>query len=115
MRVITTFAETGSNEWRVAFDVSSSASASESVHSSIRVFSGVFQALREFLETRQPRRLVFASKEEALGRLYEEYLQKQDTSLRRLGYRMIAPLRSSPLMEFTIEKTTPSDWNHYHR
>lgn len=94
MRVATTFAETGGHAWRVAFDVTSSVSASESIHSSIRVFSGVFQAVREFLETRQPQRFVFASKEEALGRLYEEYLQKQDTSLRRSGYRMIPPLRS---------------------
>lgn len=113
MRVATTFVETSSSEWRVAFDVTSSASASESIHSSIRVFSEVFQAVREFLETRQPQRLVFASKEEALGHLYEEYLQKQDTSLRRLGYRMIPPLRSSPLTEFTIEKATPSDWKDY--
>lgn len=113
MRVATTFTETGGHAWRGAFDVTSSASASQNVHSSIRVFSGVFQAVGEFLETRQPQRLVFASKEEALGRLYEEYLQKQDTSLHRLGYRMIPPVRSSPLMEFTIEKTTQSDWKDY--
>jgi hypothetical protein len=115
LRVATTFTETGKNDWRVAFDVTSSASASDSIHASIRVFSGVFQAVREFLETRQPQRVVFASKEEALGRLYEEYLQRQDTSLHRLGYRMIPPLKSSPLTEFTIEKTSPSEWKDYRR
>lgn len=115
LRVAATFTETGMNGWRVPFDVASTASASESVHASIRVFSGVFQAVREFLETRQPQRLVFASKEEALGRLYEEYLRKQDTSLHQLGYRMISPLRSSPPMDFTIEKTTPSEWKDYRR
>lgn len=114
-RIDTTFTETAKNEWRVALDVTSKASASENIHTSIRVFSGVFQAVREFLEVRQPQRLVFASKEEALGRLYEEYLQRQDTPLRQLGYRMVSPVRMSPLMEFAIEKTTPSEWSDYKR
>jgi hypothetical protein len=109
-RVDTTFTETGKGEWRVAFDVTSKASASENIHASIRVFSGVFQAVREFLEVRQPERLVFASKEEALGRLYEEYLQRQDTSLRQMGYSMVSPVKMSPLIEFAIEKTTPPEW-----
>jgi hypothetical protein len=90
--------------------VTSKASASENIHASIRVFSGVFQAVREFLEVRQPERLVFASKEEALGHLYEEYLQRQDTSLRQMGYRTVSPVKISPLVEFAIEKTTPSEW-----
>lgn len=109
-RVDTTFTETSRNQWRVGFDVSSRASASESIHNSIRVLSGVFQSVCEFLEVRQPERLVFASKEEALGHLYEEYLQRQDTSLRQLGYRMAAPVNSSPLREFSIEKVSPSQW-----
>jgi hypothetical protein len=109
-RVETTFTETRKNEWRVGFEAASSATASESIHASISVFSGVFQAVREFLEVRQPERLVFASKEEALGHLYEEYLQRQGTSLRQMGYCMVPPIRISPLAEFAIEKTTPSDW-----
>jgi hypothetical protein len=112
-RIDTTFTETAKNEWRVAFDVVSKASPSENIHASIRVFSGVFQAVREFLEVRQPQRLVFASKEEALGRLYEEYLQRQDSPLRQLGYRMVSTVRMSPLVEFAIEKTTPSEWTEY--
>jgi hypothetical protein len=112
IRVETSFEETGKNEWRVGFEAFSNASASENIYFSIRVFSGVFQAVREFLEVRQPEKLVFASKVEALGHLYEEYLQKQDTLLRRMGYRMIAPVRISPLAEFTIEKITPSDWKN---
>lgn len=109
-RIETRFEVTRLNEWRVGFEAFSNASASENIHASIRVFSGVFQAVREFLEVRQPDKLVFASKEEALGHLYEEYLQKQDTPLQRMGYRVIAPVKVSPLAEFTIEKTTPSDW-----
>jgi hypothetical protein len=113
--VETVFTETQPNEWRIAFDVHSQASASESIHASIRVFGGVFQTVREFLEVRQPQKLVFASKEEALGRLYEEYLRRQDTSLRQLGYRMAPPVRISPLIEFVIEKTTPSEWARYNQ
>jgi hypothetical protein len=109
-RVDTVFTETEKNQWRVAFEVTSKASASENVHESIRVFSGVFQAVREFLEVRQPMTLVFASKEEALGHLYEEYLRRQENPLSALGYRMATPVRSSPLTEFVIEKTTPSEW-----
>jgi len=109
-RVDTTFTETGKNEWRVAFDVTSKASVSENIHASIRIFSGAFQAVREFLEVRQPERLVFASKEEALGHLYEEYLQRQDTSLSQIGYRMVSPVKMSPFVEFAIVKTTPSEW-----
>ena len=110
VRVETRFDETGANEWRVGFEAFSDAIASENIHSSIRVFSGVFQAVREFLEVRQPIRLVFASKEDALGHLYEEYLKRQDTALAQMGYRTIAPVRISPLAEFAIEKTTPSEW-----
>ena len=105
-----TFDAMGDRGWRAGFDVKSKATASENIHSSIRVFSGVFQAVREFLEVRQPDRLVFASKEEALGRLYEEYLKRQGTALREMGYRMAAATKMSPLAEFTIEKTTPSEW-----
>jgi hypothetical protein len=114
-RVETTFMELQKNEWRVGFEVISKASASENIYASIRIFSGVFQAVHEFLEVRLPERLVFASKEEALGHLYEEYLQKQENPLRRIGYRMIPPVKISPLAEFAIEKTTPSEWRDYGR
>jgi hypothetical protein len=115
IRVDTTFTETAKNEWRVGFDATSNASTSENIHASIRVFSGVFQAVREFLEVRQPRKLVFAAKEEALSHLYEEYLRKQETPLSKIGYRMTAPVKSSPLAEFAIEKTTPSEWKDSRR
>jgi hypothetical protein len=110
IRVETAFTETRKNEWRVGFDVVSKAGLAENIHASISIFSGVFQAVREFLEVRQPDRLVFASKEDALGHLYEEYLQKQGNPLREIGYRAVAPVKMSSLAEFAIEKTTPSEW-----
>src|SRR5580658_3429318 len=106
--VETTFTHTSATEWRVGFEVPSRAMLSENIHKSIRIFSGVFQAVREFLEIRQPERLVFASKEETLGRLYEEYLRREETSLSQLGYRIATPVRLTPMAEFAIEKLTPS-------
>jgi hypothetical protein len=110
-KVTTTFSRIGEAEWKVAFDVASDRqTANEIVQSSIRVFSGVFQAVREFLEVRQPMQLVFASKSQSLGELYETYLKRQNTALARLGYEMEPVIKSSPLTEFTLRKTTPSAW-----
>ena len=100
------------NEWQVGFDVSpDSKSVTIAVHGSIRIFSGVFQAVREFLEVLQPVRLVFASKEEALGSLYESYMERQDTASKQLRYRMVTT-RVDPLVEYALEKDTPSAWRH---
>ena len=108
--VTTTFDNTGGAEWQVGFAVAPDAdSVNAAVHASIRILSGVFQATREFLEVRQPMRLVFASKNEALGSLYETYLERQDSELRQLGYRM-AVTRVAPLVEYALEKSTPSAW-----
>ncbi len=108
--VITTFANVGGTEWQVGFTVApDSESATAAISASVRILGGVFQAVREFLEVRQPARLVFASKEEALGSLYETYLERQDTELSRLGYRM-ATTRLDPLVEFALEKSSPSAW-----
>ena len=115
VRVETAFTETVKNEWRVGFDVNSKSSPSDSIHASIRVLSGVFQSVREFLEVRQPGRLVFASKEEALGHLNEEYLQRQDAPLRQMGYRMVSSVKMTPLAELVIEKATPSEWKDYRK
>ena len=115
VRVETTFEETGPGDWRAGFKASSKAGTTENIHASIRVFSGVFQAVREFLEVRQPKRLVFAAKEEALAHLYEQYLSRQESPLRDIGYRMITPVKMSPLSEFAIEKTPPSAWNEINR
>ncbi len=108
--VTTTFAKVGETEWQVGFTAAPDIkSVTAALQASIRIFSGVFQAVREFLEVRQPNRLVFASKDEALGGLYETYLEMQDTEIRQLGYRM-ARTDIDPLVEFALEKTVPSAW-----
>jgi hypothetical protein len=111
--IVVSFSETESGSWRVGFEVSrSSHSSTELVRTSIRIFSGVFQAVQEFLTIRQPNRLVFASKEEGLGRLYDVYLSRQDSTLRALGYRSLQT-RATPLAEFAIVKEIPSQWSEY--
>ncbi len=111
-RITVSFLQTVPAEWRVAFEVAKSRqSSSDLVRSSIGIFSGVFQAVEEFLTVRQPEHLVFTSKEEGLGRLYEAYLSRQDTNLRNLGYQAEHPTKASPLAEYAIVKTTPSAWS----
>ncbi len=108
--VTVTFAQVSEREWQVGFDVAPDAGPTRAaIVGSVRILSGVFQAVREFIEVRQPIRLVFASKQEALGHLYETYMQRQDTELAQLGYRMVTT-RVDPLVEFALEKSTPSAW-----
>jgi hypothetical protein len=58
----------------VSFEVKDcSKSPTEIVRNSVFILSGVFSAVRKFLEVRQPERLTFADNE-ALGNLYEAFL-----------------------------------------
>lgn len=108
--VTVTFAQVSEAEWQIGFEVAPDAgSVNTGVHNSILILSGVFQAVREFLEIRQPARLVFAGKQEAMGDLYETYMQRQDTELTQLGYRMVITC-VDPLGEFALVKGTPSAW-----
>jgi hypothetical protein len=110
-KVVTRFSKVSDDEWQVGFEVSSDQqSAPQIPHSFIRILGGVFQSVREFLEVRQPMKLVFTNEEEALGRLYESYLERQDTVLSQMGYEMVTPTQVSPLVEFVIRKKTPSEW-----
>jgi hypothetical protein len=108
-KVVTEFLSTEENEWRVGFTVGIPIQP-EAFNSAVRILSGVFQSVKEFLEVRQPERLVFASKEDSLVELYDTYLARQGTEPQRMGYRMGA-IEMSPQAEFVIEKTTSSDRN----
>ena len=111
--VSTRFSRISDDEWQVGFEVvTGRQTGNEVIHSSIRIFSGVFQSVREFLEVRQPMRLVFTSKEESLGSLYESYLERQDTTLAQMGYTMETPSKARPLTEFIIRKKTPPTWKN---
>jgi len=103
IRVTVQFTSSGEN-WNISFVTSK-----ERMPLAFQVFSGVFEAVREFLMVRQPEKLVFTTKAEPLGRLYEGYLERKDTELAQMGYEM-ATVKSTPLAEFIIEKRTPSAW-----
>jgi hypothetical protein len=110
-KVKTTFLKITDTDWRVGFEViPERQSANEIMETSMRILGGVFHVVREFLEVRQPMRVVFASKSESLGELYETYLRREDTTLAKMGYEMEPIVQSSPFTEFAIRKTMPSAW-----
>lgn len=76
----------------------------------LRVFSGVYQAVREFLEIRLPKKLMFSKGNEDLGLLYEVYLTKEHTTLHQMGYRIEELTNVSALWEFTVMRSGFSEW-----
>ena len=99
--------ETG-GPWHVAFTVSRGESVELAVVSAFRIFNGVFQAVREFIETRQPEIVVFISKDEDLAGIYETYLRRERSAIETLGYRLEGPDRVDPYTQFTLRRTGPS-------
>jgi hypothetical protein len=109
--VLVDFQKADEITWRASFEVEDcSKTPTEIGRNSVFILSGVFHAVREFLELRQPERLTFASKDESLGNLYETYLSPEGTTLHQMGYRVTPAMKASPLTDFQIEKTSPSDW-----
>jgi hypothetical protein len=75
-----------------------------------RVFNGVFQAIREFIDTREPEILVLIAKDEDLASVYETYLQREEGALDELGYKLEGPHRVEPYTEWTVRRIRPSSW-----
>jgi hypothetical protein len=95
--------------WHVVFEVDQSDSTG-AVHSSFEIFNGVFQAVEEFIEVREPETVVFATKRDKLAGIYQTYLRKESSKLDKLGYRLEGPFRVDPYMEFLVKRVKPSDW-----
>jgi len=95
--------------WHVAFNVQKGEPAERTV-SAFRVFNGVFQAVREFVETREPEVVVFISKDEDLAGIYETYLRREKKAIEGLGYVMEGPDRVDPYTQFTLRRQRPSGW-----
>jgi hypothetical protein len=75
--VLVDFKKLDETTWLVSFEVEDcSHTPTEIVSHSVRILSGVFHAVREFLEMRQPERLTFGS-DEALEDLYHAYLPRK--------------------------------------
>jgi hypothetical protein len=73
--VLVDFERVDETTWRASFEVQAcSKTPTKIVRNSVFILSGVFHAVRKFLEVRQLERLTCAS--EALGTLYEAYLSR---------------------------------------
>ncbi|MDQ6663172.1 MAG: hypothetical protein M3Z23_02120 [Acidobacteriota bacterium] len=95
--------------WHVSFDVQRGES-SERTHLAFYVFNGVFEAVREFLETREPEAIVFATKREGLAHIYETYLERERPALEAMGYVVGPAERIDPYVEYTVRRVKPSSW-----
>ncbi|MBV8552200.1 MAG: hypothetical protein JOY54_12930 [Acidobacteriaceae bacterium] len=97
--------------WHVGFNTRSRETIDRStIALAFRIFNGVFQAVREFLETREPEVVVFIAKDEDLASVYETYLRREKARIEGLGYRLEAPNRIEPDTEWTLRRTKPSAW-----
>jgi hypothetical protein len=110
IKVIVSFEQRETNgPWHVVFEVEQSESTA-AVHSSFEIFNGVFQAVEEFIEVREPEAIVFVTKRDKLAGIYQMYLRKESTKLEKLGYKLEGPQRVDPYMEFVLKRIKPSGW-----
>ena len=95
--------------WQVIFEVDKG-EKTEVAYSAFSIFNGVFQAVQEFVEVREPETVVFATKRDELAGIYQTYLRKESATLEKLGYRLESPHRVDPFMEFRLKRMKPSGW-----
>ena len=98
--------------WRISFETGGTATGSEGVLSAFEVFNGVFQAVREFIEVREPETLTFATKKDKLASIYQTYLRREAIALEQLGYEVEGPVRIDPFMEFILRRKRSSHWRN---
>lgn len=96
--------------WHVAFNVVRSGDLPHRPHLAFRIFNGVFQAVHEFIETREPAIVVFISKDDDLAGIYETYLRREKAAIEELGYTIEGPDRVDPYTQFTLRRVRPSAW-----
>jgi len=95
--------------WHVTFEVARGDST-EIAHSAFAIFNGVFQAVVEFIEVREPETLVFGTKRDELANIYQTYLRKWSVRIEELGYRLDGPIRVDPFTEFMLTRARASGW-----
>jgi len=97
--------------WHVLFEVDQGGSTAAVVaHSSFAIFNGVFQAVEEFVDVRQPETVVFATKRDDLAHIYQTYLRRESATIEALGYRLEGPHQVDPYSEFILRRSKPSAW-----
>ena len=95
--------------WHVTFEVAKGDST-EVAPSAFAIFNGVFQAVAEFIEAREPETLVFATKRDELANIYHTFLRKWSASIEELGYRLDGPIQVDPYTEFMLTRVRPLGW-----
>jgi hypothetical protein len=92
----------------VSFEVENSMkSPTQIVRNSVRILSGVFLAVREFLEVRQPERLASLRSDEIPGELVRDVSLPRRNDPSPDGIPCHACDEGPPLTDFQIEKTSP--------
>jgi hypothetical protein len=95
--------------WYVAFEVDRGDSTAIA-HSAFAIFNGVLQATEEFLITREPETVVFATKRDELAGIYQTYLRREAEAIANIGYKLEGPIRVDPYTEFMLTRVRPSGW-----
>ena len=104
-KVIVTFEERETNgPWYVIFEVKQG-EATELIHSAFEILNGVFQAVEDFLEVREPDLLIFATKHDRLADIYQTYLRKEASTIQKLGY---AAHRATTVREWSLARESSS-------
>ncbi len=100
--------EERADDWTVSFAV---LQPSQAVYTAFHIFNGVFQAVVEFIETRQPDVLVFVTKKKGLADIYNLYLRRENERIAKLGYRLEPISDIDPNREYTLVRVTPRNWS----
>jgi len=95
--------------WYVAFEVDRG-DRTAIAHSAFAIFNGVLQATEEFLVTREPETVIFATKRDELAGIYQTYLRREAETIARIGYRLEGPIRVDPYTEFMLTRVRLSEW-----
>ena len=97
--------------WHIGFNTVGGAAADRTnMTLGFRIFNGVFQAVREFIDTREPKVVVFIAKDEDLTNIYEAYLRREKMSIEEMGYKLEGPHRVDPYTQWTLRRVNPSGW-----
>lgn len=96
-------------DWHVGFEVVRG-DLPERTHLAFRIFNGVFQAVREFIDVREPEVLVLVSKDPDLANIYGTYLRRERPRIEELGYSIEGPHRVDPYTQFSLRRVRSSGW-----
>ena len=91
--------------WHVGFNVGGGEPVDQmNMAPAFRIFNGVFQAVWEFVECREPETLVFVAEDDDLAGVWATYLHRDRNALEALGYELRGPDRVGQNSEWTVRR-----------